>query len=220
MRGKELKILADRKALKDGSFLDRLFNACVEQVVDPGPYKVGDGGSLNWDDVLIGDRLYITVVIRVATFGPTLSFPLTCAKCEKKEEYDIDLTALPVKKLSEDDLAAFAAGNQLTTTFPGTGARVMFRLGTGIDEKWILRNADDQEEAVLNMVTRRIDAIEGVDRLKTFMEEAALGDVMQLTKSMNERDCGVETDVEVECIKCGFNNKVQIPLGASFLKPR
>lgn len=219
MRGKELKILANRKSMKDGSFLDNLFSACVEQVIDPGPYKLNDG-ALKWDDVLVGDRVYITIAIRVATFGSELGFPLTCARCDKKEEYDIDLTALEVKKLSDDDRAAFAAGNQLAAKYPGTGARVLFRLGTGTDEKWVLRNSDDQEEAIINMLVRRIESIDGVDRVKTFMEEAPLGEIMQLTKSMNERDCGVDTDVDVECIKCGFQNQLKIPLGASFLRPR
>lgn len=215
-----MKILADRKALKDGSFLDRLFDACVEQVVDPGPYKLADDGALKWDDVLVGDRVHLTIAIRVATFGAALGFPLTCAKCEKKDEYDVDLTALPVKKLSVDDRDAFSKGNELVAKFPGTGARVLFRLGTGADEKWILRNSDDMDDAVINMLIRRINSIDGVDRVKTFMEEASLGDIMALTKAMNERDCGVETDIDVGCSKCGFKNRIQIPLGASFLRPR
>lgn len=221
MRGKELKVLSDRKALKDGSFLERIFDACVEKVIDPGPYKQREDGLLNWDDVLSGDRTFLIIQIRVATFGNDLSFSAVCVeRCEKKSGYSVDLTELPVKTLSPDDLATFAAGNRMTTKFPGTGANVVFRLTTGADEKRVVRQANKQDDAALSMLIQRIESIEGVERVKTYLEEASLGDIMSLAKNMNKRDCGVDNEIALPCPNCDAVNKLNVPLGLSFLLPQ
>lgn len=221
IRGKQLKVFSDRKALKDGTFLDQLLNSCVEKVLDPGPYKLREDGLLNWDDVLSGDRTFLIIQIRVATFGNELEFSAVCVeKCQKKSGYSVDVTALPAKNLTPDDLAAFAAGNRLTAKFPGTGADVVFRLSTGADEKRVLRQTSKQDDAVLNMLIQRIYSIEGVERVKTYLEEASLGDIMALAKNMNKRDCGVDNAIALPCPDCETVNELNVPLGLAFLLPQ
>lgn len=215
MKGRELKVLSNVAALKSGEFIDQIFDACVESVIDPGPYDLTPDGKLNWNDVLVGDRIYVSVRVRVETFGDEFAFNARCGTCGKKEEYAFNLTSLEVKELSTEDRAAFKAG-PLKTAFPGTGAEVKFRLATGSDEKWIAKTSNNKDAAVMDMLARRIVSIEGADRPKAFLEEASLGDVMTLLKEMNKRDCGVETSVALTCpdATCEATSEINIPIGS------
>lgn len=219
MRGRELKVLSDRNAFRTGTFFDRILTACTESVIDSGPYVVDDRGGLNWDNVLIGDRIYVMIQIRIETYGKEFSFRSQCGECGQKGEYDADLSSLPVQQLPEEDRESFKAGQALEGSLPDGKTKVRFRLGTGTDEKKVLQLASvgkvNNEDSVLNMLSRRIESIEGVERVKTYLEDAPLGDVTKLLKELNKRDCGVDTTIEMVCPVCNQFTKVIVPVGSA-----
>lgn len=217
MRGKELKILSDRKALRSGAFLDKIISACTEAVIDPGPYdfQAGDGPP-EWDKVLVGDKVFATISVRVATFGADFPFKGRCRQCGEQQEYSIQLDQLEVQKLDSKDAIAFRVGNEMTAELPGeTPKKVVFRLATGADEKRVAK-AVDSDEAMILMMSYRIVSIEGIDNVKGYLNDAGLEEIMSLLREFNKRDCGVDTDIEVECSKCEFRQAVKLPLGPEF----
>ncbi len=219
MKGKELRILSDRDAMKNGTFLDRILAACVETVIDQGPYVLNDKGALNWDDVLSGDRVYISLQIRIATFGATLTFKATCGSCRKKEDYDVELSDLRVQVLSDEDRKAFKNSVPLAAKIPVSGEAITFRLATGGDEKRVLKLASTgrktSDDAVISMLVRRIESVSGVEDVKTFLEDLDLGNITALLKELNKRDCGVDTAIEMACPNCGESSEVAVPIGSS-----
>lgn len=212
MRGKEIKLLTGKEA-KNGQFLDRLFDSCVEKVTDPGPYKLNENSALIWDDVLIGDRMFVMLQIRVATFGAQYGFGVKCGACEKKMDYDVDLTTLEVQPLSDADRAAVRDGNTMTAIV--AGKRVTFRLATGKDERRAAQ-AKKQDDAILSIISNRVTAIEGVENVKAHLQETGLEEIMDLMHEVNKHDCGVDTKVEFECPECFAKSEVELPLGPSF----
>lgn len=216
LKGKEVKALSDRAALKKGTFFDKILSACTVEVVAPGPYSTAEDGALNWGDVLIGDRMYTLIQIRIATFGEQFLFKSQCGSCNAKSEYEIDLNDLEVQRLAPVDLKAFVDGNRLSTKVPGSGAAVLFRLPTGNDERRAVLNREKDKAIPLQTLVSQIISIEGVQDVAKYLDELALSDVVALLKQLQTRDCGVETEIELECPECEAKRDIELPLGRAF----
>lgn len=214
MRGREIKVLSDSKGARSGQFLDKLLTACVESVTDPGPYIVGENSLPNWDDVLIGDKTFLMIRIRSATFGSTFTFKLGCGSCDRRQEYDVDLDALEVKRLSAEDAQAVKSGNHMQTTL-ADGKTVTFRLATGKDERRAAQQKD-KDDAIMLMLVNRIVSIEGVDNVRAYLDDLGLAEIMSVLGEFNKHDCGVETAIVLECPDCANRMEVELPLGPAF----
>jgi hypothetical protein len=96
---------------KSGGQLEQILAACWEETLDPGPYDFGD--RLDWGKVLQGDRFYTLLQIRTLSYGPEYAFGVACENraCRARIDWELRLTDLPVKQLSEESRAAFLAGN-------------------------------------------------------------------------------------------------------------
>ncbi len=221
MRGGELRILQDKVALRNGTFLDQILNACALSVEDPGPYNVEAGALPKWDDVLLGDKFFALLKIRALTFGDMFTFDRKCSECSAPYKWDMKFSDLPVKALEPDDAKAFREGLPLLAKVPSTGAAVKFRLGTGKDEKRVAKSKSEAN-AVVSMLALRISEIEGVapGGLRNYLEAASLGDLFALLREMDVRDCGVETTIETNCPECGNVESVELPIGPGFWVPR
>jgi hypothetical protein len=220
LKGRELQIFQDKKAQKNGMFVDRILGVCVQGVTDPGPYKI-DGGLPKWDDVLLGDKFYVLVQVRIATYGDEFEFSAQCPDCEERFRWELKLSDLPVKRLATEDLEAFAGNQPLVTHVPSDGRLVKFRLPTGRDEKTIakLKGADD---ATIRLTASRIVELDGENerrKIQEALEDCSLADLMKLLKEFDKRDCGVETTIETECPDCLGRKAVPLPLGQGFLLP-
>src|SRR5512139_539341 len=112
MKVREERIFADRKLAKSGGQLEQILAACWEETLDPGPYDFGD--KIDWGKVLQGDRFYALLQIRTLSYGPEYAFGVTCENrsCRARIDWELKLTDLPVKQLSEESRAAFVAGNR------------------------------------------------------------------------------------------------------------
>ena len=222
LKGKELRILQDKAAQKNGTFVDRILNACTESVVDPGPYSPKDtaDGKIVWDSVLLGDKFFTLIAVRSATFGPEYSFKSQCGECRHRFEWALDLDALPVKPLASEDAASFRAGESLVATLKD-GRSVKFRLPLGKDEREAARNKT-AENALVAMMSLRIVELDGsTDRskIRAYLEDASLSDLTSILKEFDRRDCGIETEIEVECDECGAIREVALPLDRGFWLP-
>ena len=223
MKAREERILADRKLARSGGQLDQVLKACTEELVDAGPYAFA-GDDVDWSRVLQGDRFFALLQVRVLSYGPEYAFSVPCEEraCRARIEWELDLTELPVRPLSDESRAAFLAGNRFETVLPDAGKRVVFRLMTGADEQKLTRlRRQAGDRPITTMLGFRIDEIEGVearDKLR-FVEDLAMADVTHLLGELDRVDCGVETEIDVECPECLATQPVELPFDRGFFLP-
>ena len=223
MKASEERILADRKLAKSGSQLEQILAACWEETVDAGPYDFG-AQSIDWGKVLQGDRFFAMLQVRVLSYGPDYAFSVSCENrgCRARIDWELDLRELPVKPLSDESRTAFLNGNRFETILPEANRKATFGLLTGSDERRLatLRRAAS-DRPITTMLGFRLAAIEGVEApdKQKFIENLGMADVSFLLTEFDRVDCGVETDIEVECPECQGVTRVELPFEKSFFLP-
>lgn len=234
LKGKEGRLLSDRNAVRQGTVLDSLLIACTEQVLDPGPYTLRADGKLDWNQVLLGDRFYVLLQIRLASFGPEYTFKVQCKEpmCREPFEHEINLASdLVVKPMIDEDREVLKNGGVFTTTL-SDGREVRYRLATGADEKKALRNRT-LDSAMIDMLMLRIVSIEGVGEVKqtdigtqravkgirSYLEDLEFGELVRILNALDSHDCGVDIDIEIQCPACGGVQEVQLPFERGFFLP-
>jgi hypothetical protein len=224
MKVREERVLADRKLAKSGGQIDELLAACWEETVDAGPYALGEGSKLDFGKVLQGDRFFALLMVRVLTYGPEYAFGVSCqnANCRAHIEWELDLTKLPVRQLSEESRAAFVAGNRFEATLPDAGKRVVFKLLTGEDERKLPALQRAAPDKLLSAVLAyRLLEIEGVEpkQKRQFLEELSMRDADFLVDEFDRVDCGVDTTIEIECPECFQRQEIELPFDKGFFLP-
>jgi hypothetical protein len=223
MKTREERFLADRKLAKAGAQLDPILAACWEETLDPGPYDFGDR-PVDWPRVLVGDRFFTLIQIRVASYGADYSFSIPCENrgCRAKIEWELSLLDLPVAPLSDESRAAYLAANRFEARLPDAGRRAWFHLLTGNDERRMAQlRKGASERPISTLLQARLDQIEGVesrDNLR-FIEDMAMSDVSFLLGEFDRVDCGVETEIEIECPECLGSQSIELPFEKGFFLP-
>jgi hypothetical protein len=219
MKVREQTILTDRNLARSGGQLDALINACWVETLDHGPY---DGQSFDLSKALDCDRFYALLRIRVATHGPHYGFTVPCQTCRARIEWELDLTDLPVRQLSEESAATFRAGNRFETTLPDCGKKVWFRLLVGKDSsKLPLLRKQSPDRIFSASLDYRVLEVEGVapKEKHAFIEELSMRDASHLVAEFERVDGGVETTIQIECAECYAVQDIDLPFGPSFLMP-
>jgi hypothetical protein len=220
MKVREERILADRKLAKSGLLVDQLLSACWQECLDAGPYPFD--AAVDWARVLQGDRFFTLLQIRIHSYGGDYVFDVSCKECRTRIEWELDLGELPVRSLSEESREAFLRGNRFEAVLPDAGRRVAFHLPTGSDERRIaVRRKHTDGSPISTVLSSRIDSIEAVDPRERarFIEDLTMSDVTFLLGEFDRVDCGVETDIEVECSECFGTQVVELPFDKSFFLP-
>ena len=224
LKVKEANMLADAAGIRRGTTIDEILRSVWLGCTDPGPYQPRPDGGLDWSKVLICDRFFTVVQVRIATYGPDYAFPVQCTAqtCREKFEWELDLNELDFKKVPDASIAKFAAGNRFETIIPSTGRRVTFKLQTGEDEAKAAKLARGRREEIMTMaLAARIVEVDGVhnnDKLR-FLDNLDMDDSVALIDQMDAADGGLETSVEVECPACGNVMEVAVPFGRDFWLP-
>jgi hypothetical protein len=222
---KESKLFSDRAKARDGSLFTSILKACWTSTTDPGPYNIPEGGQPNWLDVLVGDRFYAVLKVRCASFGSDYTFKVQCSNPACRAAYDCNqnLDELDVKHLSDESRASFLADNRFEVALPEDGRRVYFGLMTGADEeraaKLFKNSSGDPLMKALQFRITDIEDVEEKNRRK-FIEEMSMSDAVSLLQMMDEVDCGVETNIQVECPECYGLEDIRLPLVQEFFFPR
>ena len=223
MKVREERILTDRKLAKSGGQSEALLAACWEETVDSGPYDFGDK-TIDWGKVLQGDRFFALLRIREATYGPEYSFSVNCPNdaCRARIDWELNLSDLHVRMLSEESRTAFLAGNRFEARLPDAGRRVKFKLFTGADERklpQLKRMAGDRfMAAVLGLRILDIENVEPKEKHR-FIEDLSMRDADFLVDAIDRVDCGVDTTLDVECQECFGTAEVELPFDRTFFMP-
>lgn len=215
----EANILADKQAQQRGATADTLLASVWEETHDVGPYTFETHKPPRWDEVLVGDRFYAQVAVRIATHGADYGFRIPCAVCKNAINWSTDLSVLPKKMLSPEDAEVFKNGNRFTATAPD-GRNIVFHLSTGKHEK---RAQMMFKQSRANRITAgllsKIDEIEGVQNRQKYFDQLDFTEALDLIEIIDAHDCGLETKFEVECDECYATSEVLLPLGPEFWGP-
>ena len=224
-------MLSDKEAIKSGTFLDKILSACTVNVIEANPYTpipappLSPGEPprqvLDWSQVLVGDRFFALVQIRILSLGETFGFKLQCTEsgCRKRFDYEISLmTDLKVTCLSDEDRAQFATANEFVAIDRNKKA-IKYRLPVGKDEVVAMRAGQGPDGVFMQSLMQRIVSIEGEIVPRKYLEDCEFGGLLDLLETIDKHNCGVETSIEVECPHCGGLEDVQLPFGRGFFVP-
>lgn len=238
LTGKDGRYLTNEQLVRDNEIEDYIFEHCWTGTVDEGPYHF-DGGAPDWSRVLVGDRFYLLISVRLATYpGQDYVFSLKCpaTTCRRGFEWEVDLEKLlaeQTRRLSDADRAAFMEGNRLTGTIPFTRTGFVFQLNTGAVAKKTRARIDakktgpkrlqERQNRIVDVVAGLILEIDGVPKkheaIFDYLEELPMASLDAMLPLLQSHDCGVETDVEVACPRCGTEMRISLPFDRAFFLP-
>lgn len=215
----EANILADKQAQQRGATADSLLTSVWEETHDVGPYNFDASKPPKWEEVLVGDRFYAQVAVRIATHGAEYDFRVPCSVCKNAINWSTDLSALPKKLLSPEDAEVFRNGNRFEATAPD-GRAITFHLMTGKHErKAQMLYKQSRANRITASLLSRIDTIEGVQNRQKYFDQLDFTEALDLVDIVDAHDCGLETKFDVECDECFAMSEVLLPLGAEFWSP-
>ena len=223
----EENLLADRKKLRNGSAIAGALAGIWQRTESPGPYTPKPDGGIDWGQTLVGDHLYATISMRIATYGPSFTFRTQCTNmsCRAPFDWEIDLKKIPVQKLSDESLALFTNGNRFEAALADE-RKVYFKLLIASEAQrglnWIRR--DQADHMVTASLRLQIIEIAGGEKkeINDFLDNLDSDQADKLRAAFDAAGCGLETTAEIECPDCGCIDEVEIPFAGDrgFFSPR
>ncbi|KKN72173.1 hypothetical protein LCGC14_0413100 [marine sediment metagenome] len=205
--------------------LNKLLGSCWQNTLDPGPYTLDADGAPNWNQVLQGDRQFLLLQVRCKSYGPDYEFKIQCdeVSCRERFSWGLDLNDIPVKRLPAESFERFKNGNRFDAELPSDGRKIVFQLPTGGDEVSAAKLKSQFRDRLITLALNiRIVEVEDVEEreLRRFFDEMELSDANALLDILDEPDCGVETEIEIECPECYGVQDVRLPFDRDFFFPR
>lgn len=180
-------------------------------------------------DMALGDYEYLLHRVRIATYGPQYKVTVGCPFCGNVIDTEISLDDL---KVLDFDQAKFDEARSIT--LPKSGKRITLRYQTprmldNIDlaVKEFKRKNKSVTIDPSPMITLRylIDTVEGqvmdASALDTFINTLPAADfnfIMQKSAMLNNM-IGLDTEINVNCAKCGEDITTRFRFGPEFFRP-
>ena len=204
MTAKEEDILTNQNYIQKGTVIDKLLQALI---VDK---------SINYNDLLVGDKNALLVAARILGYGKDYEFTYS------GEKVNVDLSAISNKPIDE---SKFKKGeNQFEFTTTTTGDTLTFKLLTHGDEQSIQREIEglkkinkDSSAELSTRLKYMITAVNGDEKaVRPFVDNQFLArDSREFRKFVNE----IQPDVDLKFYPNGAAEGVDIPIGVTFLWP-
>lgn len=221
LKVKDENLLANRRNIKDGSILTKLLNSVWQTTLDPGIYNFGEK-QFDADVILQGDKFELIRQLRIHSYPgeENYDFIVMCPGCQDNFEWSIDLRELETKSLPDNVKTKLAASELLEFTFPDCGKKIKYRLIVGKDEKRFAKAMKQSKERLSTVqLTTQILEIEGVKSIPTFIDDMSSYDATMFRRESEANDCGVKTDIGLECPECGNLFEFEVPFGMGFILP-
>lgn len=222
LKVREENILANTRAMRGGAGLNKVLANIWLKTNDIGPYDgqphiAGEDHRIEWSRVLQGDHFYAVMQMRIATYGPMFAFRQQCTSevCRERFEWEVDLTKLEVKKLSDESREIFVRDNKFETIVRGT--KITFKLLLADVQKKFARIRVEQRDRMATAALRmQIIDVEGVSKkdLNDWFEDLDSDEASDLRDEFDAAGCGIETEIEVECSHCETIFEINLPFGS------
>ena len=206
MTGKEEMLLKTRQD-KIYETINSFLCASTENLDEnPGHPSVKD-----FDEMLLEDRAYILMSIRVLTHGSILEHKMKCSECGAESVNEIDLQSIL------DEAKPYPKGADREVGLRLEIGELFYELPTGATERKVSTAADKNMATLLKCLklwekTPQGPIVVRVEDLKSKYTAA-------LRKSVKEHSGSVENIVKVSCSGCGREEMVNVLGERDFLLP-
>jgi len=220
MTAKEEDMLTSRSLLRKGVAIDRVINSII---VDK---------RINPQDLLVGDRNAVIVCARISAYGSDYNTKVTCPNCSTQQEYSFNLED-SVTTIKQDDtfdgLVQRQEDGTFTVELPRSELIIGFRCLTGRDEKSLSTGLESDKKtkgAYEKGVTRQLKNImvsvngnttsEAINYVADNLPSIDSRYLRQAYKSVSPN---IDLTQNFECVECGFETDMEVPLTADFFWP-
>lgn len=213
MTMKEEKLLSTQRLVRTGQVLDRIFESCIKEHLDPSA-------------LLSADRTFLLIWLRGISYGPEYDVQIKCPGCNNSFPETINLNELPVD-FADDDLK-----EPIYDELPRAGVGFSYRFMRGADEMVVSRHRERSvrswgDEAVDDTLIVRdrilIDSIgDFTDKaeIETILENLSAEDSSYINTVLTSPGFGVDTSLPMICPMCSNNFNIELPIDANFFFPR
>jgi len=223
MKVRDEQLFSDRKLAKSGRTISALLDACWLETKEQGPYVIPTATRPDWDAMLLADRTYLIVQLRIGSYGENYDFRVTCGNCRNHFVWGVNLKELDVKPVSEAGKQHVKTGEPLLVDLPD-GRKVKVKLLTGKDEEFIGKlSAKDEVKTLTYHLSRRLLEIDGKTRwedIVKIVEDMETGVADHIWNVTDELEGGVDTSFDIECAECHRLQQVVLPFEAGFFSSR
>ena len=217
MTAQEEDILLSQALIKEGTVIIHLIKSCL---VDK---------SVNVNDLIAGDRNALMISIRITGYGTQYPVALNCENCGKKNDLDINLADLGIKRLSIEPIEN--GKNEFSFLLPVTKKNVIFKFLDANDERNRQAKIDFIEKHsggmrsnnITSFLEASIIAIDGIkdkDKISHFVKNMPALDSKKLRDYINDNSPGIDLEQEYDCKFCSSHNKFSLPINSNFFWPR
>jgi len=216
MTAREEDILASPAFQKEGTSITHLFQSCLTDK------------SINSDDMIMGDRMALMIGIRVTGYGPEYHVTAGCQSCGTKNDFTIDLSSIPIKRLKIEPVKP--GENKFEFVLPVTKKRVIFKYVTERENRErSITNKNMQKvlgnniaNTVTSFLENSIVSVDGItDRMKIkhFVLNMPAFDSKSLRTFITDNEPGMDMNCGFDCKNCGVANETMMPVTAEFFWP-
>jgi hypothetical protein len=216
MTAREEDILASPAFHKEGTALTHLIQSCLTDK------------SVRSEDMINGDRMALMIGIRVTGYGPEYHASSRCKNCGTQNEFIVDLTSLPIKRLSI--VPNNSGENSFNFKLPVTKKNVTFKYPTAKEEKLRSDQVKSMQKITGALITNNVTSflensiisVEGIkdrNKIKHFVMNMPAYDSKSLRKFIIDNEPGIDMSCNFECKNCGLTNKTTMPMSTEFFWP-
>jgi hypothetical protein len=178
-------------------------------VIRVGPYKA-DKDVLG--ELLAGDRDYLLLQIRIASFGPEVEYQAACGSCGSQDTYTVDLsTDVEVRRLEEP-------ADRIVTVESKRGPITVMLPNGDAQEKLLLETNKTVPELNTILLAACIQSIGEKTMISAqTVRSLSIRDRDAVLKEIADRNPGPRmSDVKKPCSNCGEDITMSMPLSALF----
>ena len=224
MTAKEEDILTSANLIQKGVVIDTLLRALI--------VSNGEGQSVNYNDLVVGDKNAIMIAARVLGYGAEYPVEMACPSCGAKHKQTIDLTTLENKKCNTDSVNE---DGRFTFKLPVAKKTLTFKILTHADEKLVEAESKRMKKkkvggnGVTYELTSRfkymivaIDGEEDKTKIRSFVDNEFLSrDSLAFRQYAESVSPDVDMSIYFECDSCGHEDpSIQMPMNVQFFWPR
>jgi hypothetical protein len=200
LTGREEELLTQASHPRPATLVTEVLSRSVRRLGDISPVTLEVARNL-----LVGDRLYLLLQLRRATFGDQVRANLACPwrGCGERVALDFAISAIPVEAPPQPGpvhamtLSAAAAAD--------AGREITFRLPTGADQEELSGLLDDNEGRALTALLGRCLRRIGLDENPGEEAVAGLSALAraEIEERMRQVAPGVAQTMDARCAACG-----------------
>lgn len=176
-------------------------------------------------DLLISDKFYLLMALRVVSFGGDYEFQYTCENqaCKNKFVHSVNIASFPVVMWDKFEEPFFVM-------LPHKGDKLTCKFLRSRDEASVTKEADAAprkakeigDAAYIPRIAKFITAVNDKTmaqaELLAYVEALPSRDSQALRRSIEKASCGIDPEIEIECPKCAGKETVNLPFTVDFFR--